>query len=236
MAASADLADLPPRRRWIAIKVGATTLTGPAAAAMLLVVLGLLAALLIWIRPTIRMSLSGALWIVFIGYWSAAARNVAPTESAESPASRAVHTRLLNGSLLLLFVPVPGLRARFLPLGPLVVAAGLILQSSCFLLAVWARRSLGRNWSGAVAVAVDHQLVRSGPYRVVRHPIYSAMLGMYVGTGLVSGELHALLALALVAGAYWRKIPLEERTLGQVFGPAYEAYRRDTWALIPGLL
>jgi protein-S-isoprenylcysteine O-methyltransferase Ste14 len=61
------------------------------------------------------------------------------------------------------------------------------------------------------------------------------MLGMYAGTGLVSGELHAVVALVVVTAAYARKIPLEERTLGEVFGAAYEAYRRETWALIPGL-
>jgi len=126
-------------------------------------------------------------------------------------------------------------RTRFVPLADLVVGAGLTVQSASIVLAIWARRHLGRNWSGAVAVAVDHQLVRSGPYRIVRHPIYSAMLGMYAGTGLVSGELHALLALGVVIAAYGRKIPLEERTLRDVFGPAYEAYRRETWALIPGL-
>jgi protein-S-isoprenylcysteine O-methyltransferase Ste14 len=128
------------------------------------------------------------------------------------------------------------LRLRpFVTLADLVVGAGLAVQAVSIGLAIWARRHLGRNWSGAVAVAVDHQLVRSGPYRVVRHPIYTAMLGMYAGTGLVSGELHALLALGVVMAAYGRKIPLEERTLGEVFGPAYEAYRRETWALIPGL-
>jgi protein-S-isoprenylcysteine O-methyltransferase Ste14 len=70
----------------------------------------------------------------------------------------------------------------------------------------------------------------------VRHPIYSAMLGMFAGTALVSGELHALLAFVIVAGAYWRKIVHEESDLAGAFGADYEAYQRDSWALIPGLL
>jgi len=226
----------PPERRGLAIKIGSTTLNGPAAVAILVLLLGLVAALVVWIRPTLRMSLSAALWILFILYWGAAAKNAAPTQSAESPASRAVHTRLLNLSLLLLFLPMPGLRARYLPMTRVIAGGGLVVQALALLLAVWARRHLGRNWSGAVTVAVDHQLVRSGPYRVLRHPIYTAMLGMYVGTALVSGEVHALLALAVVVGAYWRKIPIEERSLRGVFGPAYDAYRKETWALIPGLL
>lgn len=63
-----------------------------------------------------------------------------------------------------------------------VVAVGAILQAAFILLAVWARRHLGRNWSGEVRIGVDHQLLRTGPYRLLRHPIYTAMLGMFLGT------------------------------------------------------
>ena len=59
---------------------------------------------------------------------------------------------------------------------------------------------------------------------------------MTVGTTVVSGELHALVALALMTVAYLRKIPLEERHLRSVFGPPYDEYRRETWAVVPGLL
>src|SRR5262249_41716517 len=66
-------------------------------------------------------------------------------------------------------------------------------------------------------------------------PIYTAVLGMYCGTAVVSGEIHAPLALLLVAVTYRRKIRLEERALAETFGATHEAYRRKTWALIPGL-
>jgi len=224
-----------PQHRTTIVKVGPITLTGWSAVVALVVLLGLIVAVTIALRPSLRMLLSAALWVAFIVYWSAAARNAAPAKSAESRESRRLHEILLNGAILLLFIPVPGLRGRFLPLLPLVVAAGLALQAGAFLLAVWARRHLGRNWSGAITETVGHQLVRSGPYRVVRHPIYSAMLGMAVGTAVVSGELHALLALAVMAVAYARKIPLEERHLRTVFGPSYDEYRRGTWAVVPGL-
>jgi protein-S-isoprenylcysteine O-methyltransferase Ste14 len=203
---------------------------------VLVLLLGTVVTLLVWLHASLRMLLTGALWVLFVGYWSLAARRKAPTERSESSASRAVHTRFMNLSFLLLFLPVPGLRGRLLPLTPVVTAIGLTVQGLAFLLAVWARRHLGRNWSGAITVAQDHQLVRSGPYRLVRHPIYTAMFGMFVGTVIVSGEVHALLALLVIGGAYWRKIRLEERTLREVFGPAYEAYRRETPALIPFLL
>ncbi len=223
----------PPR---FAIGIGSRRLTGWPAVAILTAALLLVGAVLVWIRPTFRMSLAAALWIGFVGYWAVAARQAAPTASAESAASRTIHRWLLNLSLALLFVPVPGLRVRWIPLAWPLVATGLVVQALGFLLAAWARRHLGRHWSGAVTVAVDHQLVRSGPYRVLRHPIYTAMFVMYLGICLVSGEAHALVGLAVLAVAYGRKIPLEERTLEQTFGSAYQDYRRTSWALIPGLL
>ena len=78
-------------------------------------------------------------------------------------------------------------------------------------------------------------MIRFGPYRFVRHPIYTGLLGLYFGTMVVSGEMHALLGMALAAVAYWRKIRIEEAHLSQLFGPAYEEYRSATWALVPGL-
>src|SRR5262249_40235736 len=76
---------------------------------------------------------------------------------------------------------------------------------------------------------------RSGPYKWLRHPIYTGILVMYVGTALVTGEWLAILGLAMVTFAYWRKIRLEEANLNTAFGADYDAYRRETWALVPGL-
>jgi protein-S-isoprenylcysteine O-methyltransferase Ste14 len=225
-----------PQRPTAVLKLGKFTLTGtPAIAGLVVLLLGITAGI-IALRPTLRMLLSGGLWIVFVAYWSAAARNAAATKSAESRESRRLHETMLNAALLLLFVPIPGLRARFVPLLPLIVVSGLALQAGAILLAVWARRHLGRNWSGAITQTVDHQLVQSGPYRLVRHPIYSAMLGLFIGTALVSGELHALIAVTVIVIAYWRKVRLEERHLRTVFGARYDEYRHGTWAVVPYLL
>jgi protein-S-isoprenylcysteine O-methyltransferase Ste14 len=69
----------------------------------------------------------------------------------------------------------------------------------------------------------------------VRHRIYAALLGMYAGSAVVSGELHALLGLALAALACARKTWLEEAVLMQSFGADYRDHRRTTWALVPGV-
>jgi protein-S-isoprenylcysteine O-methyltransferase Ste14 len=116
------------------------------------------------------------------------------------------------------------------------VAIGFALQLAGFALAAWARRHLGRNWSGAIAAKEGHVLVRTGPYRFVRHPIYSAMLLMFVGPALIGGAWHGLLGLSLISYAYWRKIRLEEAVLRQTFGEEYDAYVRQSSAVVPGLL
>jgi protein-S-isoprenylcysteine O-methyltransferase Ste14 len=176
---------------------------------------------------------SVALWLVFSMYWGIAAKNASVAKSSESGKSRQFHVLLLNGSLLLLLIPVWGLQTRFLPVTPILPPIGLAIQAAFLCLAVWARRRLGRHWSGEVTVKIDHQLVRTGPYRIIRHPIYTAMIGMYIGTAIISGQIHALIAIAIVVAAYWRKIGLEEDALRGVFSIEYDEYRRRSWAVIP---
>jgi len=177
--------------------------------------------------------ISAALWIAMIVYWSAAAKKIGRIQSAESTASRARHQLLLRLALLFAFVRFPWTGGRWLPSAWWVVPAGLMVQLAFMLLDVWAMRCLGRNWSGAVAIKVDHALIRSGPYRRIRHPIYTAMIGMYLGTAIVSGELHGLMGVGLAALAYARKIRMEERGLIDVFGQEYRDYKRASWALVP---
>jgi protein-S-isoprenylcysteine O-methyltransferase Ste14 len=183
----------------------------------------------------LRILASAAIWMVYGVYWSIAARGAAAPQQAESRGSRRVHETLAGLAQLLVLLPVPGLRARFLPLNTPVVAAGFAVQIGGLLLAIWARRTLGRFWSGAIATNTDHQLIHNGPYRLARHPIYTAILMLYLGSAIISGELHGLVGVALAIIAYARKIRLEEQHLRALFGPAYAEYQRETKALIPGL-
>ncbi len=222
----------------IAAQVGSRRLLGWHALLANLAVMGVTAALVFLSHPSVAsipMWISAALWIAFIAYWSAMARHAATPVRAESRESRRVHERLLNGGLLLLLLPIPFLRGRVVPRSAAIIVTGFAVQIGCGLLGVWARRHLGRYWSGAISTVADHQLVRSGPYRVLRHPIYTAWLGVAVGSALVSGEWHALLGLSLVVGAYARKIRHEERHLHELFGDAYGEYKRASWALVPGV-
>ena len=102
--------------------------------------------------------------------------------------------------------------------------------------AIWARTILGGNWSGMATLKVGHTLIRGGPYRVVRHPIYTGILAAVIGTAVADGSLHALFAIPLCTLSYWLKVRTEESLLIGQFGPDYLQYRQQVKALIPYLL
>jgi protein-S-isoprenylcysteine O-methyltransferase Ste14 len=125
--------------------------------------------------------------------------------------------------------------AHLLPLSTAIMAGGLAIEAMGLYLAILARRHLGRYWSGEISIKVDHRLIRSGPYQKLRHPIYTGLLAMYAGAAVVTGTWLALAGFAMALFAYARKIRLEEQNLRVAFGAEYEAYRRESWALVPGL-
>jgi protein-S-isoprenylcysteine O-methyltransferase Ste14 len=182
----------------------------------------------------LQMLLAVIPWVVFGIYWEVAAKNAAAAKISESKASRGVHVFLTNLALILEIIQLRG-RASFLPLSPVIMAAGFAVAAMGLFVAIWARRHLGRYWSGEITIKVEHQLVRSGPYRLLRHPIYTGLLAMYAGTAVVTGTWLALAGFAIAVIAYWRKVQLEEANLRLAFGLDYDAYRRETWALVPGV-
>ena len=226
----------PQERPQPMIKLGGLVLKGPAATAVIAVMSALITMAIFYSRPTIRMLASAAIWIVMMVYWNISVRTIQPVAKAEDAKSNRRRQLLLNLAILMLFVPVPGLTRQFLAPTRAAIAAGFILQVGSALFYFWTKRYLGRFWSSAVAIMKDHQLVRSGPYRLIRHPLYTAMLGMFVGTAIVSGQYHALIGAGLGAFAYWSKIRIEERALSEAFGAEYDDYKRHSSALIPWLL
>jgi protein-S-isoprenylcysteine O-methyltransferase Ste14 len=179
----------------------------------------------------------GALWIGWLAYWMAASGSTKPTARTESWRSRVAYSLPLWGSAFLLLDRHLGvLSARFLPDVQGLEAAGVAVTAVGLGFAIWARVHLGANWSGEVTVKQDHELVRSGPYAVVRHPIYTGLSLAFLGTAIAFGEWRALLALALAVGSFWYKLRIEERVMRETFGPAYDAYARDVRALIPFVL
>jgi protein-S-isoprenylcysteine O-methyltransferase Ste14 len=134
---------------------------------------------------------------------------------------------------MLLFAPIPGFRGQFVPDTLTTAIIGLGIQLAGMLFYFWSRSYLGRLWSGQITIMHGHQLVVTGPYRLLRHPLYTGFITMFVGTAIVSGQYHALLGIALCLIAYARKIRMEEAALRAEFGEAFDAYRQERWALIP---
>ena len=130
---------------------------------------------------------------------------------------------------------LPGgfLCGRLLPAVPATFFCGAAITALGLAFAVWARVHLGRNWSGVVTLKEDHELIRSGPYALVRHPIYTGLLLGFVGSVIARGEWRGVLAFALVIGALWFKLRLEERWMIETFGDAYRRYHSEVPALIP---
>ena len=116
---------------------------------------------------------------------------------------------------------------------PLAWAAAVLAPCSAAL-AVVATHHLGREFRIQAVVTADHQLIRTGPYRLVRHPIYASLLGMLLATAAVVARWEAALAAALVyvAGTEIR-VRAEDRLLARRFGPSFEEYRRTVPAYIP---
>jgi protein-S-isoprenylcysteine O-methyltransferase Ste14 len=104
------------------------------------------------------------------------------------------------------------------------------------LIAVWARQHLGANWSRSVTIKQDHQLIVTGPYAVVRHPIYTGILAGFLGSVIALGQVRGIIAFVLVFFVLWYKLRMEEQWMRNQFGVTYETYAQHVAALVPFVL
>ena len=136
---------------------------------------------------------------------------------------------------LLLAGPPLALRTRDLvPISTMLIA-GVVLFTAGLVLSIWARATLDRNWDIPMAHRRGNKLVTSGPYRLVRHPIYTGYLLMALGSAV--DDDSSWLALLIIAGAFFiYSAAVEERTMAKQFPKTYPAYRRQTKMLLPFIL
>ena len=172
----------------------------------------------------------GLAWIVFWIYWL-----VSAAFSKES-VSGGWRTRLTGVSGIGVFVITVVLRGGGLAVHSVILGAiGAVLFACGIALAVWARLYLGRNWGAPMTQRAEPELVTSGPYRFVRHPIYTGLLTALLGTALVN-SLFGLIVVAVLVGYFYYSGTVEERNLTATFPKAYPEYRSRTKMLIPFLL
>ena len=179
--------------------------------------------------PVLKLVVAYA-WIAFWAYWL-----VSAAASKES-VSGGWRGRLGGISAIAVFIIAGVLRGGRLAVHSLVLeVAGTVLFACGISLAVWARLHLGRNWGMPMSQRAEPELVTSGPYRLVRHPIYTGLLVAMLGTALVN-SLFGLIVVALLAGYFYYCGTVEERNLAVTFPAAYPEYKSRTKMLIPYLL
>ena len=176
-------------------------------------------------------------WTAWALYWLAAAIGTKKTQRRASPRSRLAHLLpLLVGGLLIGLPGLPwdaALGMRLWPPSDLLYGVGFTLLIAGLAFAVWARVHLGRNWSGMVTVKEGHELIRTGPYGYVRHPIYTGILTGAVGTAICSDTLGAALGVVIIAIALGRKLRIEEALMRETFPGQYQKYCAEVPALVP---
>ena len=178
------------------------------------------------------------LWFALAFYWLISAWQVKRAKQRES--SQAFWFRY--GVVIVVFEflfsrwgEIGWLGARFLPQTETVAAIGLAVEAIGIVLAAWARYCLGANWSGAVTLKEGHELISVGPYKRIRHPIYTGIELALVGTAIVIGEWRGVVAFAIIFIAHFFKARKEEAFLSREFGPAFEAHRAHTGMFLPKL-
>ena len=176
-----------------------------------------------------------ALWIAFIVYWGVAARGAKRVARNDATMTSTLSLILVIAGAVLLFGQTihlgsldhatGGSGARY--------AAGLVMTAAGLAFAFWARHVLGGNWSSGVVVKEGHTLIRTGPYRRIRHPIYTGLLLALAGTAIYFGEWRSWLGFALLLIGLWLKASREEAMMTGEFGEDYAVYRREAGMFVP---
>ena len=176
-----------------------------------------------------------ALWFLFGLYWLVSAFKRKKTKKRESWGQRFVYVLPLFAAFSLLRprAHYGWLGARFVPESDAAGWIGVALTAAGVGIAIWARWHLGTNWSGVVTLKEGHELIRSGPYRNIRHPIYTGILLAFLGTAVALGEVRGLLAVAIAWLSFYTKARREESFLTQEFGERFTEHQTRTGMFLP---
>lgn len=180
--------------------------------------------------------LSSKIWLAWGILWLLMATWTKPSKRREFPWQRLEHIIPLLFGFTLIYKHkfVWGwLASRVVSNGPAVAAIGLSLTAEGLIFAMWARIVLGGNWSGTVTIKSGHSLIRRGPYKWIRHPIYTGLLVSVVGTVLLQGEVRSFLGFAVILFALYRKAKREEKFLSEEFGDSFAEHARHTGMFLP---
>jgi protein-S-isoprenylcysteine O-methyltransferase Ste14 len=176
------------------------------------------------------------LWMLLGGVWLVMWFGMKKAKKLEGWSERAQHGFLVILGFWLLFGNLDHwawLNYRPLPNVPAMWLAGLLLTAFGVGISIWARLSLGANWSSVVTLKNDHELVRKGLYRWIRHPIYTGILLGMIGSAMIKGHLRGWLGFVIVFAGFYFKARREERFLREEFGAGFEEHSRQTGMFLP---
>jgi protein-S-isoprenylcysteine O-methyltransferase Ste14 len=180
-------------------------------------------------------------WLALLVVWLVATVGTKQTVQRQRGPSRVLHVGIMFLGIALIFnlyhwFDGGWLANRIIPREGVYVLGGAVITIAGMLFTVWARVVLGTNWSGTVTIKENHELIRRGPYQIVRHPIYTGLLLGLLGTAFVYGAARGLVGVLVCGLALWIKSQAEEQFMVQQFGEQYVQYRREVRALIPYVL
>jgi protein-S-isoprenylcysteine O-methyltransferase Ste14 len=176
-----------------------------------------------------------ALWLIWLVSWALAAFWADPAQKRAGFRDEARYRVLWIAGTVLLFVPAHGYVGRLRLWMPTLAEAWVcvVLIAIGIAFAWWARLHLGRLWSGTVTAKADHHVVDTGPYGLVRHPIYTGLLVSILATMAAKGTIWGIAGAALLLVGIIVKARLEEKFLRGELGPAYDDYASRVPMLVP---
>jgi protein-S-isoprenylcysteine O-methyltransferase Ste14 len=178
------------------------------------------------------------LWLLIVAVWLGSLPFVKRSIHKQPVSSRLEHAAIFATGLYLLFGSPSNpewFNQTALTVTLPIALAGFIIAACGVAFSIWARLTLGENWSAAPTIKQDHALIVRGPYRAVRHPIYTGLLVALLGSALQHGLVRSFLAVLICAVGLWLKVAVEEQFMVQRFGEQYLRYRRHVSALVPYL-
>lgn len=182
-------------------------------------------------------------WWVFMIVWILKARNNKQSVHKQPAAERRAYmVPMVTGIIVStgfprIFGPPVDIMGKLLwAPNPAMFIASAAFSVLGLALALWARNALGRNWSYQVTLKADHELVTAGPYASIRHPIYTAVILLFMGIMLLVPSICAVIGTGLVVWSCWVKLRQEEKLMLKQFPDSYPTYMARTKRLVPGLV
>lgn len=175
-------------------------------------------------------------WAVLITYWFINAQKIKAAAQTQSRISRYLYLLVMVSGYVIVYARVFAigiLSYRIIPKNDVTGIIGLAVCISGVAFAIWARRTLGTNWSGEVTLKKEHELVQSGPYKIVRHPIYTGFEIGLLGVAITIGQLKGLVGLSVVFVNHYFKTLMEEEIMYSQFPTQYPEYVKRVKRLVP---